>query len=592
MRGISIRFRLLVVIVLITVIPVAAITGIATKNTRNSVEQEVISANNSRMDWASQYLTELTEQLRSLFYTLQIDQGLSTSFADLGGADEEAQTNAHRYIKETLNSVFYANSHRVDQLTLYNHQNQTGFSVSFQDSGRLFPIDITSGAWERMVKEPVGLYFTSSPDGVYAFHSINRFQDQALVGGFSVRIRRRIWQDLASILVTEPESTLAVLNDEGNILFTQTSEFTDSFLENLSIEERSQSGHYRTEDFYYWLRPVADARLMIVKKLPVEVVQASASPIIKAGWLTGVVVAILAVALSIVVSFRFSRPIIQLARRIRSADVDAIGFNLDDKADEIGTLEQAYDAIIAQIKTLLQEEYKREIDLKDAQFKALQAQINPHFLNNTLNLIGGMALAKDAPEIYEVTQMIGDLLHYAISQNGDMATLREELDNLKNYTSIQQKRFASRCQVEIKVDPDLKDCLIPRFTLQPLVENAFEHGLQAKTGQWQVQVQVKRTFRNRILISICDNGVGIDADDLRRIRSRLHEKDYGTDEPKPPAKHRGIGLLNVDSRLKMHFGARSRLRIFSSKHSGTLVSFSIPVHKEGGDSGVSSALSG
>ncbi|MGI6651568.1 MAG: hypothetical protein ACOX4Y_07420, partial [Limnochordia bacterium] len=259
MRGISIRFRLLVVIVLITVIPVAAITGIATKNTRNSVEQEVISANNSRMDWASQYLTELTEQLRSLFYTLQIDQGLSTSFADLGGADEEAQTNAHRYIKETLNSVFYANSHRVDQLTLYNHQNQTGFSVSFQDSGRLFPIDITSGAWERMVKEPVGLYFTSSPDGVYAFHSINRFQDQALVGGFSVRIRRRIWQDLASILVTEPESTLAVLNDEGNILFTQTSEFTDSFLENLSIEERSQSGHYRTEDFYYWLRPVADA---------------------------------------------------------------------------------------------------------------------------------------------------------------------------------------------------------------------------------------------------------------------------------------------------------------------------------------------
>ena len=180
----------------------------------------------------------------------------------------------------------------------------------------------------------------------------------------------------------------------------------------MSIEERSQSGHYRTEDFYYWLRPVADARLMIVKKLPVEVVQASASPIIKAGWLTGVVVAILAVALSIVVSFRFSRPIIQLARRIRSADVDAIGFNLDDKADEIGTLEQAYDAIIAQIKTLLQEEYKREIDLKDAQFKALQAQINPHFLNNTLNLIGGMALAKDA-EIYEVTQMIGDLLHYA-----------------------------------------------------------------------------------------------------------------------------------------------------------------------------------
>jgi two-component system sensor histidine kinase YesM len=592
MRGISIRFRLLVVIVLITVIPVASITWIATKNTRNSVEQEVISANNSRMDWASQYLTELTEQLRSLFYTLQIDQGLIASLADLGEADEEAQTSAHRYLKDTLNSVFYAYSHRVDQLTLYNHQNRTGFSVSFQDSGRVFPLDVSGGSWERLSQEPVGLYFTLSPDGVYAFHSINRFQDQALIGGFSVRIRRRVWQELASILITEPESSLAVLNDQGEVLFAQTNGVMDSFLENLSLEERTQAGHYRTGDFYYWLRPVTDSRLVIVKKLPVEVVQESAIPTIKAGWLTGIVVAVLAVVLSIMVSFRFSRPIIQLARRIRSTDVDEIRVRLEDRTDEIGTLEQAYDAIISQIKILLQEEYQREIDLKDAQFKALQAQINPHFLNNTLNLIGGMALAKEAPEIYRVTQMIGDLLHYAVSQNESVATLKEELANLRNYTSIQQMRFANRCQVEVQVEPDLEDCLIPRFTLQPLVENAFEHGLQSKTGPWNVQVLVKKTGMNRLFISVFDNGIGMDPDELRRIRRRLHEKDDGLGEPQAPAKKKGIGLRNVDSRLKMHFGFRSGLRIFSTKNSGTLVSFSIPIQKEGSDSSVSSSLSG
>ncbi len=592
MRGISIRFRLLVVVVLITVIPVASITWIATKNTRNSVEQEVISANNSRMDWASQYLTELTEQLRSLFYTLQIDQGLIASLAEFGEADEEAQTSAHRYLKDTLNSVFYAYSHRVDQLTLYDHQNRTGFSVSFQDSGRVFPMDVSRGSWERISKEPMGLYFTSSPDGVYAFHSINRFQDQALIGGLSVRIRRRVWQELANILITEPESSLAVLNDEGTVLFAQTSGVMDDFLENLSPEERTQTRHYRTDDYYYWLRPLTDSRLVIVKKLPVEVVQASASPTIKAGLLTGVVVAVLAVVLSILVSFRFSRPIIQLAKRVRSTDMDEIRVSLEDRTDEIGTLEQAYDAIISQIRTLLQEEYKREIDLKDAQFKALQAQINPHFLNNTLNLIGGMALAKDAPEIYGITQMIGDLLHYAISQNGDMATLQEEVSNLRNYTSIQQKRFANRCHVEIEVDPSLEDCMIPRFTLQPLVENAFEHGLQSKKGSWIVQVVVKRTNRNRLLISVCDNGVGIDQDDLEKIRRLLHDKDNGLSESQAPSKHRGIGLSNVDSRLKMHFGLRSGLRIFSTKDSGTLVSFSIPVQKERSDLSVPSSLSG
>src|SRR5690606_13572117 len=116
--------------------------------------------------------------------------------------------------------------------------------------------------------------------------------------------------------------------------------------------------------------------------------------------------------------------------------------------DEIGLLEAGYNFMMACIKTFIENEFQHEIEVKKAQLIALQAQINPHFLNNTLHLIGGMALKKGAPEIYRITQVIGDLLRYSISMEGDQTvSLSEELKHTANYLFIQEQRFAGRCEV-------------------------------------------------------------------------------------------------------------------------------------------------
>jgi two-component system sensor histidine kinase YesM len=264
---------------------------------------------------------------------------------------------------------------------------------------------------------------------------------------------------------------------------------------------------------------------------------------------------------------------------MRTAEIQSFELMSVINRDEIGLLEHGYNSMMKRIKDLIEVEYQGKIDIKTAQLRTLQAQINPHFLNNTLHLIGGMALEKDAPEIYRVTRVIGDLLRYSISTGNDLVSFQDELKHMQNYIFIQEQRFTGRCEVLVEKDEMALDNLLPKFTLQPIVENAFEHGLQKKEGSWLVEVRVKR-IRNQILIAIQDNGVGLDEEKLLNIRKGLrfgNESHLKSLEEELSGKRKGIGLKNVDSRLKLQFGDRYGIRIFSKIGKGTLVLFVLPV---------------
>ncbi|MEX1028474.1 MAG: sensor histidine kinase [Paenibacillaceae bacterium] len=244
--------------------------------------------------------------------------------------------------------------------------------------------------------------------------------------------------------------------------------------------------------------------------------------------------------------------------------------------DEIGMLERGYNSMMQRIKGLIEEEYQREIEVKNAQLMALQAQINPHFLNNTLHLIGGMALSKDAPEIYQITRVIGDLLRYSISTDGDMVSIEDELKHVQNYIFIQEQRFVGRCKVDVVIDESARSSRLPKFTLQPMVENAFEHGLQRKLGTWKIEVRIKR-IGERIALMIKDEGVGLSEHRLHELRTELRGEQKIRLDKDESRKRRGIGLRNVDARLKLQFGERYGVRLYSRARVGTLIVMMIPV---------------
>lgn len=584
MKRTSIRFRLMVLMICLTTLPVMTITWIAANNTRNSMEKEIIDANNSRMMWADQYLDELIQQIDILFYTLQINQKLMDGLNDIDSPDIGVQFTTQNYIRDTLTSAFYANSRKVDDLTLYIHSNQKAFSVNFASSGMISLLDIRNGAWSRMQSTPVNIYFKQSGSGIYAFHSINRFPDKKLLGGISVHINRKVWEEVSGILKSESERSVFLINDEGEMLSGSTeTESSSEILAQLRSLDLQYSGleFHRTKSYFYFMKRVDDGQLTIVKAIPLQTITKSARATITAGIMTGVLFAVASVLISILVSLRISRPIVSLAKTMRMAQIQNFEIKSVRSHDEIGLLERGYNSMMLRIKELIEGQYQREIEVKNAQLMALQAQINPHFLNNTLNLIGGIALSKNVPEIYRITRVIGDLLRYSISIEGDMVSLEDELKHMQNYLFIQEHRFVGRCTVTVSTDETVNDSKLPKFTLQPVVENAFEHGLQRKEGSWKLEIRVKRVG-NIIGIMVKDDGVGLDEERLRQVRAEVKgglSMKADPTGPDKPRKRRGIGLRNVDARIKLQFGDRYGVRIFSRPGAGTLVVLVLPASK-------------
>lgn len=585
MKRTSIRTRLMIMMICLTTLPVITVTLIATSNTRYSVEREIINANTSRMMWADQYLNELIMQIESSFYTLQINKQLMDSLDDTDNPDRSIQFVTQKYIADTLYSVFYNSSRKVDDMSLYIHSNQKTFSVSFAEGVRISVLNLNDGPWRRMLDMPVNMYFKQSGEGIYIFHSLNRYQDQKLLGGLAVRINRKVWDSVGEILKSEPESSVFIVNDEGEILSgssqTSISAEIQGELQGLSMKN-PELEFYKSKEFFYFKKRIDDGQLSVLKAIPLETVARSARATITAGILTGSIFALVSILLSILFSLRLSRPIVSLAKTMRTAQIRDFKVKPVQSTDEIGLLEHGYNIMMQRIKELIEDEYQKNIELKNAQLVALQAQINPHFLNNTLNLIGGMALTKNAPEIYQVTRTIGDLLRYAISDEGNLVSLNNELKHMNNYIYIQEHRFLGRCKVNLSVDEMLFDCKLPKFTLQPIVENAFEHGLQKKEGMWKVDIRIK-LIGKRVSIIIRDNGIGLSEESLKLVRGKLLSRAPITSDQTETvggSKRKGIGLQNVNARLKLHFGRRFGARIFSRQGKGTVVVLMLPVQEK------------
>ena len=214
--------------------------------------------------------------------------------------------------------------------------------------------------------------------------------------------------------------------------------------------------------------------------------------------------------------------------------------------------------------------YSAVIAKKQAEVHALQSQINPHFLYNTLDAIRGQALIDNVPVIADMTEALAILFRYSISQKGNLVTLRDEIRNVDKYLMIQQFRFNNKFNIIKELeDENLYNCLVPKLILQPLVENAIYHGLETKKKSGEIRISIYAT-QNKLVIRICDNGLGIPANKLIAINDALSmnlniEKKSGKNE----GKHTGIALTNVNQRIKLLMGDEYGLSLYSTPNYGT-----------------------
>lgn len=227
---------------------------------------------------------------------------------------------------------------------------------------------------------------------------------------------------------------------------------------------------------------------------------------------------------------------------------------------------------LQQSQVRLIEEIKAHTELEEAlkfmELRALQSQVNPHFLFNTLTTIAGLSILESATQTTELVQSLSRLLRYSLRSIGQMVTLEEELAYVRDYLAIQQARFGDRIRSEIAVGPGVGLAQIPVLTLQPVVENAIIHGLEVQPdGLLQV---VAERQGDRVTILVADNGLGIEParlEEIREMRFSMSGRSHTT----------GLGLANVHKRLQHFFGSSYGLQLESEWGRGTRVSITLPL---------------
>ena len=224
-----------------------------------------------------------------------------------------------------------------------------------------------------------------------------------------------------------------------------------------------------------------------------------------------------------------------------------------------------------------EEMYSKNLKM-EAELHALQNQINPHFLYNTLEVIRGRALVQNAQDIADMTEALATIFRYNINRPGDVATLQEEIDNVRNYMLIQNCRFGDRFRFETEIE-DVEDGILthvlPVLTLQPLVENAIYHGINERIGGGRIRLKAYLTQRD-LLIIISDNGKGMDDVTLQEIHRKLVGASEGLPVEKKTGRGTGIALTNVNQRIKFYFGKEYGLDVKSTLGIGTTITITIP----------------
>jgi len=319
---------------------------------------------------------------------------------------------------------------------------------------------------------------------------------------------------------------------------------------------------------------------------------------------------VVAILVAVLISHHLSRPILRLRSSMRAVEQGNFDISVDVSGNnEIGELAKDFNIMIARIKELVRRNAEEQEEKRRSELLALQNQITPHFLYNTLDSIIWMAEAKQHTQVVKMVASLARLLRLSISRGDELVSVRDEIQHIRNYLTIQKMRYQDMLDFAIDVDDSIQDLLVPKVILQPLVENAIYHGIKNKEGGGCVTVQGRREGDDVVLL-VSDDGVGTDPGQMELILSGATAAASPSGAPtldagaptgvssvatpearadrfrRLPRRRTKVGIGNVHERVRLYFGERYGLRFRGNDGSadgGTTVEVRLPVVSSNGD---------
>ncbi len=364
-----------------------------------------------------------------------------------------------------------------------------------------------------------------------------------------------------------------LMDREGNIVYHPQQQLLYAGLKSEDTESLAslEDGTYVADTVIYCVNSIQDSDWRVVGVSYVdEMVNRNVTEMIHLSCLLAVVVLAAAVLTSWLLFRLLGHPLRGLADAMErfEADADHFTYRPVGGTREVQELSNSFEHMVLRIQQLMTTVREEEVNLRKTELKALQAQINPHFLYNTLDSIAWMCEQGRNTDAVKMVHALARLFRISISKGHELIPISKEIEHAESYLQIQKYRYKNQFTYEFQVDPECLDYYCNKITLQPIIENAINHGLDLLVEEGRITVQVCQDGED-ILFFVQDNGVGMSEEQLRTILQ--HD----------PKDRTGIGIKNVNDRLKIYFGKQYGLHISSELDIGTCVEIRMPKIKEG-----------
>lgn len=368
-----------------------------------------------------------------------------------------------------------------------------------------------------------------------------------------------------------------IVDGDGNVVWGECDDInlTQDELKQLSMKENDDSGMLHTDDVQ---------KAVIYGKLDINdwvVVSDISFESFYDVFMNNTYILIILIILDVIaivwivvyMDRKHIRPIVHLANIMGTSTEQGFLFHNEYKGreDEIGILYAYYEKMLNKIDTLIKEKYENEIKILKSRLRNLTSQINAHFIFNTLENISCLAQIEGNRQIGIMSKSLGDMLRYSMDVDGDFVRLDKEIEHISNYLNVQEVRFDNEIYLNLMLEKGTEKRKVMKFMLQPIVENAIEHGMGNQEEPFVITIAACMDDEDMV-IRIADSGVGMDKETLDKVRRRIYEPSKVEED----MKCFNIGLVNIHERIQLLFSTEYGLGIESEKDEGTTVILRIP----------------
>lgn len=421
--------------------------------------------------------------------------------------------------------------------------------------------------------------------------NINRIPFREVTAYMKININVNIFKNMlvnSDSNEVERNMRVFIVTDGGSIVYDGRSELTgrmDAGLASSAFRQPGRSGDlvWQGRHYLYTLEKSAYTKWNTVILIPNEFLLSKQKKAQYILLIVGMLAMLLIAAVSYLLSHQITLPLRSMMTKMSRVELGDLSQRMTvEGRDEIGRLSRIYNNMLDSITRLISEVYESKLAEKSAQLSALQAQINPHFLYNTLNIMKSISRIRGIEEVAEMSESLAELFQYSMKNLQHPVPLRNELDHIRNYMNIQQHRFSNRFELIMAVPDELLDASVLKLTIQPLVENAVIHGLGKVKAGGCIAIRASRRGPS-LIVEVSDNGAGMDG-------NRLHELRYALRHSGRPGDHgeetHGIGLRNIGQRIQLLYGEDCGIELAGNPGGGLTVRLVFPYrrhdHAEGG----------